>query len=63
MTYFDTHPDAPLTELLIASYETNPCAGCRESFARRLVEAKRAPDWLLAEIRWDCETDTRTLAD
>ena len=59
--YFDAHPETWLDELLVSVYEKTPCSSCRGSIARRLVKSQLVPGWLLDEIRWDSDEDTRTL--
>lgn len=57
--FHDMRPDDAPTRLLITLYENSPCSVCRGSLVEWIMERKAAPDWLLTEIAWDCDTDTR----
>lgn len=57
--YAEANPQETPIWLGIALYENCPCSLCRGSFARWLVKRGVAPDWLLAELAWDSEEDTR----
>ncbi len=49
-------------DLLLWSYEYNPCSFCREYTVDALLNIEQFPDWLLRECLYDCGEDTRELA-
>ena len=50
------------SEILLWTYENNPCSVCREFTLRALIKLNKSPDWLLRESSFDCLKDTRDLA-
>jgi hypothetical protein len=56
-------PEADAEEPMRLLYEYDPCSMCRESAVRRLIEQKRAPEWLIEESRRDFDEQTRELAN
>jgi hypothetical protein len=51
--------DSDPSQLGVICYALTPCAACRHSAAKVLVERRAAPAWLTAECCDDAEADTR----
>ncbi|NJK81648.1 MAG: hypothetical protein HC914_17910 [Chloroflexaceae bacterium] len=59
---FEANPTRAAVPVLLQLYERGPCSLCRHRVVKLLVDMQAAPDWLLAECRYDVDTQTRALA-
>lgn len=59
----EKNDDADPSQLGVVAYALTPCASCRMWAVRHLVKHQAAPDWLLAECRFDSDEDSRNLAE
>lgn len=50
-------------ELMLWSYDNNPCSLCRNRAVRILLDEGIAPDWLLEEASFDCQEQTREMVE
>jgi hypothetical protein len=48
-------------DLLLLLYERTPCSMCRGDVVSRLFNARRVPDWMADECRFDSDPDTAGL--
>jgi hypothetical protein len=55
--------DPQLNGCLLWIYERNPCSYCRHSAVKFLVDLKVVPRKVLEECLWDCQKETRDLAE
>jgi hypothetical protein len=51
------------TNILLLLYEQEPCSFCRESVVNALIERDRVPEWMIAECRYDANTDIRAMIE
>lgn len=58
----EKNPIALCRELGLCIYFGTPCGNCRSDAASLLISRAVAPDWLIEECRWDCDSNTRELA-
>jgi len=49
------------SDVLVLLYERTPCSMCRADVVSRLFNARRVPDWMAAECRFDSDPDTARL--
>lgn len=56
----ESNDDADASRLGVIAYAITPCETCRLCAARHLRKQRAAPDWLIAECRFDCVEDCRT---
>jgi hypothetical protein len=54
--------DPQLSGCLLWIYERNPCSFCRRGATEDLVDRKMSPRNMLEECLWDCQEETRELA-
>lgn len=57
----EANPTAECSLLGVIAYAMTPCGDCRHWAARHLHKQHAAPEWLMAECRFDSESDTRQL--
>jgi hypothetical protein len=55
--------EADCSQLGLISYALTPCANCRCDAARLLLNQRVAPEWLVAECRYDCGEECRKLVE
>ncbi len=48
-------------DILLLLYERTPCSMCRADVVSRLFKARRVPDWMADECRFDSDPDTARL--
>lgn len=57
----EANPTADCSQLGVIAYATTPCGACRHWAARHLHKQHASPEWLVAECRFDSESNTRQL--
>jgi hypothetical protein len=55
--------EADCSQLGLVTYDLTPCANCRCDAARLLLSQRVAPEWLVAECRYDCGEDCSKLVE
>ena len=58
----EANPAPEAMPTLLALYERGRCTICRCSAVERLLSFGPLPPWMLAEGRWDADSETRALA-
>ncbi|MEX1027019.1 MAG: hypothetical protein WD049_03285 [Candidatus Paceibacterota bacterium] len=59
----ENNDDADASQLGVVAYAMTPCETCRLYAARHLHRHHAAPDWLVAECRFDSVKDCRRLGE
>lgn len=58
---FEHNSEADAIPSLLRIYERGRCGLCRHSAVKLLLTRQQAPEWMLAECRYDSDPDTRAL--
>ncbi|MEM9365623.1 MAG: hypothetical protein AAGD07_06465 [Planctomycetota bacterium] len=59
--FLEANEEADAHLLAEMIYEHTPCSLCRTSGVKLLMRQKQVPEWMLEEVRFDCDEGTRQL--
>jgi hypothetical protein len=62
LAFCKAHPGPEAVDCLLYVYELSPCSTCRKHAVKALTDTATAPAWVLEEIAFDVDPDTRALA-